>query len=233
MLDSKKVLALIPARGGSKAVPGKNIKLLGGKPLIAWTIEAAKGSRYIDRLILSSDDSKIISVARAWGCEVPFTRPAELATDDAPGIAPVLHAVSTIEESYDYLVLLQPTSPFRTTDDIDKTIELCILNHAVACVSVTKSAKHPAWMYYLSPNNQLSPFFQDREAAATRQQLPPVYALNGAVYITETTFLLDKKILVPPNQALGYPMPEERSFDIDTPFDFKLCDLIAKDLGYY
>ncbi|MEH2097772.1 acylneuraminate cytidylyltransferase family protein, partial [Nostoc sp.] len=121
MIHGKKVLAIIPARGGSKAVPRKNIREIGGKPLIAWTIEEAKKSQYIDRLILSSEDDEIISIAQKWGCEIAFKRPVELAQDDTPGIAPVLHALNQLP-IYDYVVLLQPTSPLRQVIDIDGCI---------------------------------------------------------------------------------------------------------------
>ena len=126
MIGSRSILALIPARGGSKGVKRKNVREVGGKPLIAWTIEAAKASRYIDRLILSSEDRAIIDVATAHGCEAPFVRPAELATDEADAMAVVRHALSALPERYDYLLLLQPTSPMRTANDIDGAIELCI-----------------------------------------------------------------------------------------------------------
>ncbi len=114
MIAGKTVLAIIPARGGSKGVPRKNIRLLAGKPLIVWTIDEAKKSKYIDRFILSSEDDEIIKIAREYGCEVPFKRPIELAQDDTPGIEPVIHAINTLEDKYDYVVLLQPTSPLRT-----------------------------------------------------------------------------------------------------------------------
>jgi CMP-N,N'-diacetyllegionaminic acid synthase len=119
MFEGKTILAIVPARGGSKGVPRKNIRLLAGKPLIAWTIDEAKKSRYIDRLILSSEDDEIIEVAREFGCEIPFKRPDELAQDDTPGIESVIHAINTLEEKYDFVVLLQPTSPLRTVEDID------------------------------------------------------------------------------------------------------------------
>ena len=134
MIDNKRVLAIIPARGGSKGVPRKNIRNLAGKPLIAWTIKEGKKSKYIDRLILSSEDSEIIEIAKAYGCDVPFVRPEELAKDNTSGVEPVLHAVSKLE-GYDIVVLLQPTSPLRTVTDIDKCIEKCIFEKAYLCLS--------------------------------------------------------------------------------------------------
>ena len=126
MLNGKTILAIIPARGGSKGIPRKNIKPLAGKPLIAWTIEEAKKSKYIDRLILSSEDEEIIRIAKKWGCEVPFVRPKEFAEDETSGIEPILHAIETLSEKYDYVCLLQPTSPLRTVNDIDGCIKKCI-----------------------------------------------------------------------------------------------------------
>ncbi len=228
MFEGKKILAVIPARGGSKGVPRKNVRPLGGKPLIAWTIDAANKSRYIDRLILSSEDEEIISMARKCGCEVPFVRPAELSADDTPGIAPVLHAVRALEEEYDYLVLLQPTSPFRQAEDIDGAIRRCIESKADSCVSVTESEKHPAWMFYLTDSGRLTPVFNTAGEATHRQQLEPVYALNGAVYVVDIQTLLEREKLFFPDSTVAYPMPPERSMDIDTLFDFTLCELIAK-----
>ena len=228
MFDGKKILAVIPARGGSKGLPGKNIRMLGGKPLIAWTIDAAKKSEYIDRLILSSEDDGIISTARGCGCEVPFVRPVELAADDTPGIVPVLHAVEALEEKYDVLVLLQPTSPFRQTEDIDGAIRRCIENKADSCVSVMEVEKHPAWMFHLTDLGHLTPILAAK--ASPRQQLDPVFVLNGAVYVVSIPALLEQEKLVFKNATLAYPMPAEYSMDIDTPFDFTLCELIAQSM---
>jgi CMP-N,N'-diacetyllegionaminic acid synthase len=125
MIGERKVLGLIPARGGSKGVARKNIREVRGKPLIAWTIEEARRSIYLDRLVLSSEDTEIMEIARSFGCEVPFRRPEELAADDTPGIDPVLHALRELP-GFDYVALLQPTSPLRTAEDIDGCIERCV-----------------------------------------------------------------------------------------------------------
>lgn len=220
MIDGKRVLAVITARGGSKSLPGKNIRLLGGKPLISWTIEAAQGSAYIDRLVLSSDDPAIIEVARTWGCEVPFARPAELARDDTPGIAPVLHAIEALP-GYDYVVLLQPTSPLRSISDIDGCLELCVRAGFPACVSVTEPDKSPYWMYTLDPSGQMRPLMEGVERFDRRQELPQVYALNGAVYAADCRWLAASRSFVTLETG-GYLMPRERSADIDTELDL-LC----------
>ena len=146
MIAGQKVLGVIPARGGSKSVPRKNIRIVGGKPLIAWTIEQAQKSRYIDRLIVSSEDPEIIRVAQEWGCEAPFMREKALSSDDAPGVAPVLEAIERVG-GYDWVVLLQPTSPLRAASDIDGCLELCSARKANACVSVSATSHHPYWVY--------------------------------------------------------------------------------------
>jgi len=228
MIDSKKVLAIIPARGGSKGIPGKNIIDLAGKPLIAWTIEAAKKSKYIDRLVLSSDDDEIIRIATQWGCDVPFKRPAYLAKDDTPGIEPVLHALSMLP-TFDYIVLLQPTSPLRRAEDIDGCIEDCINREAECCVSVTEPDKSPFWMYYIKSEGFLEPVISgDNDVASRRQDLPVVYALNGAVYVARYEWLLKNKSFLT-KETIGYPMFKEYSIDIDSWKDLQLAKLILEE----
>lgn len=216
-----KILAVIPARGGSKGVPRKNIKELAGKPLIAWTIEEAKKSKYIDRLILSSEDDEIINVAKHFGCEVPFKRPIELAEDDTPGINPVIHAIMQCP-GYDYVVLLQPTSPLRTVEDIDGCIEKIVSNEAPFCVSVTEPEKSPYWMYTLE-KDKMKPLLPQDKLIARRQELPKSFALNGAVYVAEINKLLKEKSFLT-KETVAYIMSQERSFDIDTIIDFKICE---------
>jgi len=223
MINGKTVLAIIPARGGSKGVPRKNIRELAGKPLIAWSIEAAKKSQYIDRIVVSTDDQEIAEVATQWGGEVPFLRPSELAQDSTPGIAPVLHMLSNLEPSYDLVVLLQPTSPLRTVEDIDGTIALMLNRNAKACVSVVEPDKSPYWMYTIEKNGYLHPALEGDYSR--RQELPAVYALNGAVYAADVSWLYDKKTFLD-EQTLAYIMPKERSADIDTELDFKITELL-------
>jgi len=229
MIEGRTILAIVPARGGSKGVSRKNIKDLAGKPLIAWTIEEARNSRYIDRLIISSDDEEIINVARDWGCEVPFMRPAELARDDTPGIEPVLHAIQTLCEKYDYVVLLQPTSPMRTAEDIDKCIEKCIKSEAPAVVSVCEAEQHPYWMFILDEKTKMRPIIEPEDKVFRRQDLPCAYSLNGAVYMAETVCLLENGTFLT-RDTVAYIMPAERSIDIDNENDFIYCQwLLSKD----
>lgn len=225
MINNKTVLAIIPARGGSKGVLRKNIREVGGKPLIAWTIEEAKKSKYIDRLILSSENNEIIQVAKEWGCEVPFIRPAELAQDDTPGIEPVIHAIVTLKEKYDYVVLLQPTSPLRKVEDIDGCIKLCVSRSAKSCVSVTEPDKSPYWMYTLDKEGKMLPVLGADKEFLRRQDLPKVYSLNGAVYVSECDWLLKHKSLIT-GETLAYKMAKEDSVDIDTEMDLKLFELL-------
>lgn len=223
MIENKTVLAIIPARGGSKGVPRKNIRDVAGKPLIAWTIEEAKKSKYIDRIIVSTDDQKIADVAVQWGGEVPFLRPAELARDDSPGIAPVIHIITTSGFTYDLVVLLQPTSPLRTVEDIDGAIALLLNRNANACVSVVEPDKSPYWMYSVDGAGHLVPLLEGDYNC--RQDIPPVYALNGAVYVAEVSWLLKNQGFVN-DETLAYVMPKERSIDIDTETDLAISTII-------
>lgn len=218
MINDKRVLAVIPARGGSKGVPRKNVRLLAGKPLIAWTIEEAKKSKYIDRLILTSEDDEIIETAKAYGCEIPFIRPSELAGDTTSGIAPILHALEQIE-GYDYIVVLQPTSPFRLVGDIDSCIKRLIETKSPACVSVTESGSSPYWMYKVNEAGMMQPLIQQEELITNRQELPIAYVLNGAVYVAEVDWFMQSQSFLT-KDTTAFVMPKERSYDIDTEEDF-------------
>ncbi|ABC43898.1 cytidylyltransferase domain-containing protein [Salinibacter ruber] len=228
MIDGHSVLGVILARGGSKGLPRKNIRDLAGKPLIAWTIEAGHESEYLDRLILSSDDGEIMEVAEEYGCEVPFQRPAELAQDDTPSIDTLLHAIEQVE-SHDYIVLLQPTSPLRTADDIDATMSLCHRNGGTACVTVTETDKPPQWMYILRDNHRLEPVVDQEESITRRQAAPDVYVPNGAVYAAETSWLQKHESFYT-EATIGHPMPPERSADVDTALDLAWCELLKDRL---
>ena len=224
MIDGRTVLALIPARGGSKGVPRKNIRLLADKPLITWSIEAARASHYVDRLVLSSDDDDVRKVAQAWDCEV-LERPEHLARDDTPGIAPVLHAISQLD-AYDYVVLLQPTSPFRTTADIDACIAACHHNGWKVCVAVVAQTKSPYWLYFLEAG-RLEPFLAEDATVQRRQDSPELYALSGAVYVAECAWLEDSKSFLTP-ETHGYPLPALHSLDIDSEDDFTLAEALKR-----
>jgi N-acylneuraminate cytidylyltransferase len=221
MIDGRSVLAIITARGGSKGLPGKNIADVGGKPLIAWTIEAAHGSKFIDRTVLSSDDDAIIAVAQNFECEAPFVRPAELATDTSPSVDAVIHALDQISGAYDYLVLLQPTSPLRVAEDIDGTIEKCHTAGAPACVSGCEPAKSPYWMFHLGDDGTLRPVIESEELKSRRQDLPAVFAPNGAVFVARVPWYRQHLTFFGPD-TVAYVMPPERSVDVDSALDLAL-----------
>lgn len=224
MINGQKVLGLITARGGSKGVPGKNIRVAGGKPLIAWTIEAGKASKYLDRLILSSDDDVIIEVAKTYGCEVPFKREARLAADDTPSIEVVLDALDRCP-GYDWIVLLQPTSPLRTADDIDGALEKCIELGAPACVSVCETEQSPYWMY-TQKDSRLQPVI-DVPLIERRQDLPRVYVLNGGVYAAQPDWLRITRNFMSA-ETVAHTMPANRSHDLDSEQDFEALEMFLK-----
>jgi CMP-N,N'-diacetyllegionaminic acid synthase len=225
-------VAVIPARGGSKQIPGKNIVSVGGKPLIAWSIEAARASSRVDRVIVTTDYRDIAEVSRDYGAEVPFIRPEMLARDDTPGIEPILHTLSWCgeNEAYypDYVIVLQPTSPLRTAGDIDAAIDLLEDKGAESVVSVTPTRDHPWWAKKIDGNGQLSDFIAQTEVIAYRQRLPEVYRLNGAIYLAQRNILLETKSWYS-EKTYAYIMPEERSLDIDMPWDLYLANLILRD----
>jgi CMP-N,N'-diacetyllegionaminic acid synthase len=219
-------LALIPARGGSKGIPRKNVRSIAGKPLIAWTIEAARAVRGIDAVIVSTEDAEIAAVARDAGADVPFMRPPELAADDTPGIAPVLHALAAMPQ-FDSVILLQPTSPLRGMEDIEGVLALAEARQASSVVSVCEVSEHPAWMYRIGSAGGLKPLL-DGQQAVRRQDLPPVYTLNGAIYFAHTSWLMTQRGFIGPD-TLGYPMTGENSVDIDGPLDWRLAELLLAD----
>jgi N-acylneuraminate cytidylyltransferase len=227
MYREKRILGLITARGGSKGVPGKNIRALGGKPLIAWTIEAAGSSAYIDEVVVSTDCARIAEVARSCGCTVPFIRPAELATDAATSVDVVRHAIANSDGGFEIIVLLQPTSPLRTAHDIDACIRLCIKQGGASVVSVAPVDKSPYWMFHLNEDRVMHPFLSPDGVDWRRQDCPPLYALNGAVYVFTVARFLEVNRFVD-TTTRGYVMPADRSIDIDTELDFAVCEKMVE-----
>lgn len=218
-MQSDKVLALITARGGSKGLPRKNVLVAGGKPLIAWTVQAALNASSVNRVVLSTDDDEIMTAAAVAGCEVPFRRPPVLASDQASSMDVVIHALSELP-GYDYVVLLQPTSPLRTSFDIEAAFK-CLRDHdAPACVSVTEAEQSPYWMYTLSGEDRLYSILEPQPNCSRRQDLPPVYVLNGAIYIAKIDWLLQTRNFLGPD-TVAYKMPKDRSLDIDDEMDFQ------------
>jgi CMP-N,N'-diacetyllegionaminic acid synthase len=199
-------------------VPGKNILPVAGRPLIQWTLEAARASRYIDRLILSSDEPAIIRIATQLGCEAPFVRDAALAGDESSSIDVAVDALERVR-GYDLLVLLQPTSPLRAASDIDGALEALEASGAPACVSVRAAEDHPYWTFRLDASGRLRRYVDPPDgASARRQDLPPAWCLNGAVYAARVAWFLREKTFLTAH-TLAFPMPAERSLDIDTDAD--------------
>ena len=221
----KSITVLIPARGGSKCIPRKNIRPFCGKPLLQWSIDAALAAACVAQVVVTTDDAEIAAVASAGGAEVPFLRPAELATDKAPGIAPVLHALEQLPKVSDVL-LLQPTSPLRTSDDIEVIVALRQQAACESAVSLTPSSKHPAWMFSLSQEQRLEPLLELDEIVC-RQQLSPAYVLNGSLYLASREFLLREQSFINA-ETIGYVMPPERSVDIDTPLDWQWAEFLMR-----
>lgn len=220
-----KVMALIPARGGSKGLPGKNVMPLMGKPMIAYSVEAALGAGL--EPVVSTDDEEIARVARDAGASVPFMRPERLATDEATTLEVVFHALDRLydaSEQEDVLVcLLQPTSPLRSAEDIKGALALAREVEAPV-VSVSPVKKPPSWMVRMDASGRLSPFVEDRQPGGVtrRQDAAPLYMYNGAIYVIMASALRQLKSFAPEG-VVGYVMPAERSVDVDDLLDFRLA----------
>jgi len=224
MYKNKTFLAIIPARGGSKRLPNKNILELKGKPLIAWSIEAAKKSKYIDNIVVSSDSDKILDIAKKYSV-ITIKRPDSLATDTASSIDVIKHVVENIKEKYDYIVLLQPTSPLRNEEHIDEAIEELIKKNADAIVSVCE-IDHPVEWSNVLPENLSMENFISKENLKRSQDLPKRYRINGAIYICKTDKFLEEKTLLLEKNIFAYVMDKKYSVDIDDEFDFKLAEVL-------
>jgi CMP-N,N'-diacetyllegionaminic acid synthase len=222
-------IGLITARGGSKGVPRKNVLPLAGKPVIAWTIEAALNSRLLDGVIVSTDDEEIASVARDFGADVPFMRPKGLAEDTTSHLDVVLHALDWLDShgqgTPDYVFTLQPTSPLRLAEDIDGMVALAYEKEADAVVAITETHDHPYLLRQMSAEGLLQEFIVPDIPYLRRQDLPTAYAINGAGFVNRWDALRSYQSFYPP-RTFGYIMPPERSLQIDTPWDFRLAGLI-------
>jgi CMP-N-acetylneuraminic acid synthetase len=222
-----RVLGIVPARGGSKGIPGKNVRPLGGKPLLAWTAEAALAARRLSRVVLTTDDEKIAEVGRACGLEVPFLRPAELARDDTPTLPVLQHAVSELEKKgdrFDAVCLLQPTSPFRRAGDIDGCIELLESAGLDAVVSVlpVPPEHNPHWVYFRDGDGLLRLATREEQPIPRRQELPPAFHRDGAVYVTRREVLMEGNSLY--GRRLGGFIADSRSVNLDTPADWERAE---------
>lgn len=234
MFNGKRIIALIPARGGSKGLPRKNILLFAGKPLIAWTIEQALASNYLDRVIVSTDDNEIADVSKSYGADVPFIRPKELATDDAKAIDVISHTIDYLlkhDGPFDILLLLQPTSPLRTSQDIENAIALLFAKKAKAVVSVCEAKHHPYWSNTLPEDGCMKDFIRLDILNKNRQELPIFYRLNGAIYLTYCDYLKKDSGFFG-DRTYAYIMPPERSIDIDTKVDFRLAEILKEETAF-
>ena len=227
MLNDKTFLVIIPARGGSKRLPRKNILPLAGKPLITWSIEASIKSKYIDKVIVTSDDEEILNIAKKHGSGI-IKRPNELASDTASSFDAIVHTIESVKR-YDYVILIQPTSPLRTENHINEAIELLIRKKADAIISVTHTEHSPLWSNSLPNDHNMRTFLNDEILNTRSQDLDTYYRLNGAIYICDTNKLLENKSFFLKNNIYAYIMDNESSVDIDEKIDFKLAELLKME----
>ena len=234
-----KILGLITARGGSKGIPGKNLKLLAGKPLLAYTIEAARASQVLDRIILSTEDEAIAEAARQLWCDVPFMRPLDLSQDDTPHLPVVQHAVRWMDEHVGYrpdaVMILQPTSPLRTAEDIRASVELLDASGAdsVLSVSAVGAHAHPMRMLRLNDAGEAVLFVTGapvRTRINRRQDLPEAWMMNGAIYVMRTRVLSGPEPSLYGDRVVAYRMPAERSVSIDDLHDWEAAERAIADL---
>lgn len=233
MINEKSILAIIPARGGSKGVLNKNIKKLDGMPLISYTVNMANDSKYIDRVIVSTDSEKIADVSLSFNAEIPYLRPDELATDTSSTVDAILHLINYLENKEgklpQYVCLLQCTSPFRTKENIDEAIELLFKNKEFdGVISVEETDDNPYWSNIIGKNGNLKYFIPEGKKILRRQELPKVYKNNGAIYLIKTEVLLKEKTFETDN-IMAYIMSKESSIDIDTNLDFKFAEFLMKE----
>ena len=229
MHKNKTFLVIIPARGGSKRLPRKNVLNLHGKPLIAYSIEAGLKSKYIDKVIVTSDDDEILTISERYGADT-IKRPDELASDTATTFDAIKHAMENCER-YDYIILLQPTSPLRNEKHIDEAIELLESKNADAVVSVCEMDHSPLWSNTLNDSLSMSDFLKDEVVNKRSQDLEKYYRLNGAIYICNIKKFLKEESFFLKDKIFAYKMDREKSIDIDEVIDLDMCRLIM-NAGY-
>ncbi|WP_151901323.1 cytidylyltransferase domain-containing protein [Sulfurimonas hydrogeniphila] len=230
MLYDKTFLAIIPARGGSKRLPRKNVLDLAGKPLISWSIEAAKQSKYIDEVVVSSDDDEVLNIAKEQNASI-MKRPVRLATDTATTFEVVEHLIKNFEKQYTYIILLQPTSPLRKSEDIDKAIEFLHTKNADAVISVCEMEHSPLWSNTLPKDKSMATFLHKEILNKRSQDLETYYRLNGSIYIIKVAKLLEKKSFFLKDNIYAYVMDQKKSIDIDTKLDLEIANyLLSKSI---
>ena len=226
MYECKSFLVIIPARGGSKRLPRKNVLDLCGKPLIAWSIEAGLNSKYIDKVVVSSDDDEFLEISKKFGAET-IKRPEKLASDTATTFDTIKHTIDNLEK-YDYIVLLQPTSPLRNEKHINEAIELLENKNADAVVSVCEMDHSPLWSNTLPEDGKMNNFLRDEILNKRSQDLDKYYRLNGAIYICKTDKLLENRGFFLKDNIFAYMMDRKSSIDIDEEIDFKMANMLAE-----
>ena len=236
MYKGKTFLAIIPARGGSKGLPGKNIKKLCGKPLIVWSIEAGLKSKYLDEVATSTDCQDIADVSKQYGASTPFLRPGHLASDISTSFDAIKHAIdyykNKLNKKFDYIVLLEPTSPLRESSDIDSAIENLMNSNADSIVGVGRTEdQNPAFLVLKDGNNYISGYENKNMEVLRRQDINDVYFFEGSVYISKVDTLLDKKTFYHQN-TIGYEVSKYKSLEIDDMDDFIMVEAIMKHKGY-
>lgn len=222
-----KVIAIIPARKGSKGVPSKNSKLIAGKPLIAWTIEAALDSKFIDEILVSTNCLTVKKIVEGYGLQVPGLRPDYLSEDETPSSSVILFELEN-KGQYDVICMLQPTSPLRTSRDIDASFEIYNRSAANVLVSVVEDKHSPYWSFQLQ-NEHLKSVFPLSQINKRRQDLPKTYSLNGAIYIAEIELYKEEKSFLTAG-TIPYIMPFDRSIDIDDIDDFNIAEVALNNL---
>lgn len=229
MFNGKKIIAIIPARGGSKGIPRKNITLLSGEPLIKWSINTALKCSFCDEVIVSTDDLEIKQIAIQAGASVPFLRPAHLATDTAKTvdvICDVLQHFKKLKKQFDIVILLQPTQPFRTTEDIEQALKIFFTYGEQGVISVSEVEEHPILMRTFSPHEPFLKSILNLNSTVRRQDFPKVVRVNGALYINKIDDY--SRPLSLNDNPIGYIMPNYRGFDIDEPKDLYVAQQIIE-----
>ncbi|WP_148570694.1 acylneuraminate cytidylyltransferase family protein [Aliarcobacter cryaerophilus] len=236
MYKNKTFLGIIPARGGSKGLPGKNIKELCGKPLIAWSIESGLKSKYLDEVIVTTDSKDIANIAKQYGASVPFLRPDVLASDTATSFDAIKHTIefykNDFDKEFDYIVLIEPTSPLREARDIDIAIEQLFNSNADSIVGICKTEdQNPAFLVFKNEKDFISGYENHDMKVLRRQDIKDVYFFEGTIYISKTDVLLNKKTFYHEN-TIGYVVPKYKSLEIDDIDDFIMVEAIMKHKGY-
>lgn len=234
IIDEYNILAIIPARGGSKGLQRKNILPLAGKPLIAWTIEQAKQSKYIGKVVVSTEDHEIAEISKKYGAEVPFFRPVDLATDESKTIDVIFHALDWFEKNgkmFDILILLEPTSPLRDNNDLDNAIELFIQNikNCDSLVSVGEVHLENPYIMKVIEKDYVKPFIETENSFNQRQQLPKTYFPYGVIYLSKVGALRKHKKFYQ-DKTIPYFIKRWQNYEIDDLYDFICIESILKKM---